>query len=83
MINPSLDRKLRDVAGRHEIDPDRFVRVGSQLRRVWPFCIKEAEDGQGEVGRVGRPIVGCGRGLEDWSARAPAWKAGDVPKGYI
>lgn len=37
VVNPSKDRKLAEVAARHEIDPVQFQRVGRQLRRLWPL----------------------------------------------
>lgn len=37
VVNPSKDRKLHEVASRHQIDPAEFERVGRQLRRVWPL----------------------------------------------
>jgi len=37
VANPGKESKLREVAARHQIDPDKFVRVGSWLRWVWPI----------------------------------------------
>ncbi|KAI0969475.1 hypothetical protein F4678DRAFT_481075 [Xylaria arbuscula] len=37
VVNPSKDSKLEVVARRHSIDPEKFVSIGRQLRRVWPL----------------------------------------------
>ena len=37
VVNPSKDRKLEEVASRHQIDPAEFKRVGRRLRQVWPL----------------------------------------------
>ena len=37
VVNPGKDRKLEEVASRHQIDPEEFRRVGRRLRRVWPL----------------------------------------------
>ena len=37
VVNPGKDEKLAVVAGRHGIDPVRFVRTGRTLRRFWPL----------------------------------------------
>lgn len=37
VVNPTKDRKLDEVARRHQIDPERFVRVAGRVRRVWPL----------------------------------------------
>ena len=37
VVNPGKDRKLDEVASRHQINPVEFERVGRQLRRVWPL----------------------------------------------
>lgn len=37
VVNPSKDRKLIEVACRHDIDPAAFTRIGRRLRRNWPF----------------------------------------------
>lgn len=37
VVNPSKDDKLHVVALRHQIDPERFKRVGRRLRWVWPL----------------------------------------------
>ena len=37
VVNPRKDSKLREVATRHGIDPERFEWVGRRLRWVWPL----------------------------------------------
>lgn len=37
VVNSSKDRKLEEVASRHQIDPVTFKRVGGKLRRFWPL----------------------------------------------
>ncbi|KAK7928624.1 hypothetical protein PG985_005622 [Apiospora marii] len=37
VVNPSKDKKLNEVALRHQLDPIKFKRVARQLRRVWPL----------------------------------------------
>ncbi|KAH9203364.1 hypothetical protein DL95DRAFT_154077 [Leptodontidium sp. 2 PMI_412] len=37
VVNPSKDHKLEEVARRHQIDPVKFRRISSRLRRVWPL----------------------------------------------
>ena len=37
VVNPSKDRKLEEVASRHQIDPAEFKKVGRRLRKVWPL----------------------------------------------
>lgn len=37
VVNPAKDRKLAEVASRHQIDPGEFKRVGRKLRQVWPL----------------------------------------------
>ena len=37
VVNPSKDRKLEEVASRHQIDPAEFKRIGCRLRQVWPL----------------------------------------------
>lgn len=37
VVNPAKDRKLDEVAARHQIDPEKFKRVGRRLRKVWPL----------------------------------------------
>ncbi|KAJ3716236.1 hypothetical protein DFJ43DRAFT_1006962 [Lentinula guzmanii] len=37
VVNPGKDSKLHEVALRHQIDPEKFKRVGRKLRRVWPL----------------------------------------------
>lgn len=37
VVNPSKDRKLEEVASRHQIDPVTFKPVGGKLRRFWPL----------------------------------------------
>lgn len=37
VVNPSKDRKLAEVASRHEIDQSDFERVSRKLRLVWPL----------------------------------------------
>ena len=37
VVNPAKDSKLDEVAARHQIDPDKFKRIGRKLRRVWPL----------------------------------------------
>ncbi|KAI2604630.1 hypothetical protein GGR54DRAFT_454123 [Hypoxylon sp. NC1633] len=37
VVNPSKDRKLDEVASRHQVDPGKFKRIGRRLRRVWPL----------------------------------------------
>ena len=37
VVNPSKDAKLKEVATRHGIDPDRFAAAGRRLRPVWPL----------------------------------------------
>ena len=37
VVNPSKDRKLEEVASRHQIDPVAFKRVSRGLRRIWPL----------------------------------------------
>lgn len=35
--NPMKDYKLRLIAERYQIDPEKFVRVATRLRRAWPL----------------------------------------------
>ena len=37
VVNPGKDGNLREVARRHNIDPEEFVNAGQQLRNVWPL----------------------------------------------
>ncbi|KAH8814606.1 hypothetical protein DL96DRAFT_418333 [Flagelloscypha sp. PMI_526] len=37
VVNPAKDRKLHEVAARHQIDEEKFKRIGRKLRRVWPL----------------------------------------------
>ena len=37
VVNPGKDEKLVEVASRHRIDPEKFKKVGRQLRQVWPL----------------------------------------------
>ncbi|TWU78381.1 hypothetical protein ED733_008728 [Metarhizium rileyi] len=37
VVNPARDFKLREVASRHQFEPDQFERVCRGLRRVWPL----------------------------------------------
>lgn len=37
VVNPAKQHKLLEVARRHDIDPEVFVRVCRQLRRIWPL----------------------------------------------
>jgi hypothetical protein len=37
VVNPMKDHKLAEIASRHRIDPKKFHRVSSRLRRVWPL----------------------------------------------
>ncbi|KAF7547478.1 hypothetical protein G7046_g8987 [Stylonectria norvegica] len=37
VVNPSKDHKLLEVAARHGIDSEHFLKVGRRLRRVWPL----------------------------------------------
>ncbi|KAF5309271.1 hypothetical protein D9758_019068 [Tetrapyrgos nigripes] len=37
VVNPAKDSKLKEVASRHEVDQDKFIRIGRTLRRVWPL----------------------------------------------
>jgi hypothetical protein len=37
VVNPAKDSKLDEVATRHQIDPEKFKRVGRRLRKVWPL----------------------------------------------
>ncbi|KAI1825050.1 hypothetical protein F4861DRAFT_221276 [Xylaria intraflava] len=37
VVNASKDSKLKAVAKRHQIDPEKFTSVGRRLRRVWPL----------------------------------------------
>lgn len=37
VVNPAKDRKLEEVAARHQIDPAEFKRMGRKLRKVWPL----------------------------------------------
>ncbi|KAF2834671.1 hypothetical protein M501DRAFT_517854 [Patellaria atrata CBS 101060] len=37
VVNPSKDNKMKEVASRHNINPEKFHRIGSRLRRVWPL----------------------------------------------
>ncbi|KIK59251.1 hypothetical protein GYMLUDRAFT_97755 [Collybiopsis luxurians FD-317 M1] len=37
VVNPSKDDKLAVVALRHQIDPEKFKRVGRRLRWIWPL----------------------------------------------
>lgn len=37
VVNPSKDRKLNEVAFRHDIDQTDFQRVSRQLRRIGPL----------------------------------------------
>lgn len=37
VVNPARDHKLREVAARHQIDADKFVRVCHRLRHFWIF----------------------------------------------
>ncbi|KAI1197352.1 hypothetical protein F5X97DRAFT_324568 [Nemania serpens] len=35
VVNPTKDHKLETVALRHDIEPEKFKRIGRRLRRVW------------------------------------------------
>lgn len=37
VVNPAKDDKLRQVAGRHSIHPETFVRACHSLRLLWPL----------------------------------------------
>ncbi|KAK8098846.1 uncharacterized protein PG998_012087 [Apiospora kogelbergensis] len=37
VVNPSNEKKLEEVAFRHQLDPVSFKRVARLLRRVWPL----------------------------------------------
>lgn len=37
VVNPRKDIKVREVASRHGIDPERFTLVCRRLRWVWPL----------------------------------------------
>ena len=37
VVNPGKDEKLAEVASRHQIDPEKFKKVGRRLRQVWPL----------------------------------------------
>lgn len=37
VVNPAKDLKLVEVALRHDIEVERFCRIGRRLRRVWPL----------------------------------------------
>ncbi|KAI0163866.1 hypothetical protein GGR57DRAFT_268489 [Xylariaceae sp. FL1272] len=37
VVNPAKDQKLEQVALRHRIEPDKFIRIGRRLRQVWPL----------------------------------------------
>lgn len=37
VVNPAKDKKLRQVAVRHEIDPIRFEQVCQRLLHIWPL----------------------------------------------
>jgi hypothetical protein len=37
VVNPGKDYKLDEVALRHQIEAERFKRVGRRLRLVWPL----------------------------------------------
>jgi hypothetical protein len=37
VVNPDKDYKLEEVALRHQIEAERFKRVGRRLRLVWPL----------------------------------------------
>jgi len=37
VVNPGKDAKLREVAGRHGIEGEKFVTVGRRVIRVFPL----------------------------------------------
>ena len=37
VVNPQKDKKLAEVARRHQIDPAQFRSVGGRLRKIWPL----------------------------------------------
>ena len=37
VVNPGKDAKLLEVAGRHGIEGESFIRVGRRVRRVFPL----------------------------------------------